>query len=85
MTYKSIKEINDFLKFNVISPPEREHSSNLTVQDINNLKHSRDYLDSLFKQYTQTIRNDTYTGNICQNCNKNKPTFKILCYECATK
>lgn len=85
MTYKSIKEINDFLKFNVTNPVKKELSSKLTMQDINDLKHSRDYLDNVFKQYTQTIRNDTYIGSICPYCNKPKDGYKILCFDCANK
>lgn len=86
--YKTVKEINDFLKYNVdayTKTPQRELTKDLTLQDINNLKESRDYLDNIFKKYTQTIRNDTYKGSICPNCNKPKDTYKILCYNCATK
>jgi hypothetical protein len=58
--YKSVKEINKFLAFNVHNPPSYENPKDLTLEDIKTLKDSRDYLDNIYKKYTQTIRNDTY-------------------------
>ncbi len=86
---KTIKEINEFLRYNVSyqyhNIPNFEKDKDLTLEDIKDLKDSRDYLNKLFKHHTRTLRYDTYKGNLCQSCNKPKSTFKILCFDCATK
>lgn len=98
---KNIKEINEFLQYNFRADkhPVRlikgNNSKDLTLDDLQDLKNSRDYLNHLFNSFTQTLRNDTYKGkhstlytissHLCQSCNKPKSTFKILCFDCATK
>lgn len=83
-----VKDINKFLAYNVANPIHTENATEISLTDLIDLKESRDYLDQIFKQYTQTIRNDTYKPNgysYCQSCKKPKDTFKILCFDCVTK
>ncbi len=58
---KNVQEINKFLSENIKSKRIATITGNrpevLTLEDIRQLKESKDYIDGLFKTLTQTLRN----------------------------
>jgi len=45
---KTIKEINEFIKFNSVNPLGTIHKKDISVQDLIDLKKTKDYINNLY-------------------------------------
>lgn len=58
--FKSVKDINEFLKHNVHIKSiitSKNRKDELTIRDLEQFKNTCDYLNKLYKSLTQVIRN----------------------------
>lgn len=53
--YKSVQDINKSLEYNVRNPPAKEITNTISLQDLRNLKATRDYLNHLYERLTKDL------------------------------